>query len=100
MKDFEEVLRLAEQGDLITQFELGAMYRDGDGVPQNNVEAVKWFSKAAEQGHADAQVNVAIMYQYGMGVPQNDAEAVKWLRKAAEQGNEYAKRWLKDLEAK
>ena len=100
MKDFEEVLRLAEQDDLTTQLELGAMYRDGAGVPQNNVEAAKWFRKAAEQGLAEAQVNVAIMYQYGMGVPQNDAETVKWLRKAAEQGNEYAKRWLKQLEAK
>ena len=100
MKDIEEVLRLAERGDAKAQYNLGVMYRKGDGVPQNNVEAVKCFRKAAEQGHAEAQVNVAIMYQYGMGVPQNDAETVKWLRKAAEQGNEYAKRWLKQLEAK
>ena len=62
------------------------MYDDGKGVPQDYVEAVKWYRKAAEKGFAPAQVNLGRMYDEGAGVPQDYAEAVKWVRNAAEQG--------------
>ena len=45
---------LAEQGDAHAQFNLGIMYDNGWGVPENDAEAVKWWRKAAEQGYADA----------------------------------------------
>ncbi|HQN71756.1 MAG TPA: SEL1-like repeat protein, partial [Smithella sp.] len=77
----------AEQGDADIQNRLGLMYKNGDGVMQNNVEAAKWFLKASEQGFADAQLNLGNMYQEGSGVPQNDAEAAKWYREAAEKGH-------------
>ena len=63
------------------------MYANGDGVPKDSFEAVKWYRKAAEQGHADAQYNLGLAYRYGRGVPKDDAEAVKWYWKAAEQGD-------------
>ena len=62
------------------------MYANGQGVPQDDAEAVKWFRLAAEQGNASAQFNLALMYDKGQGVPQDYAEAVKWYRLAAEQG--------------
>ena len=34
------------------------MYRDGQGVVQDEAEAVRWFRLAAEQGHAEAQYNL------------------------------------------
>ena len=70
------------------------MYQKGEGVPQNNVEAVKWFHKAAEQRDADAQFWLGVMYRYGKGVPQDHAEAVKWYSKAAEQGHVDAQKTL------
>ena len=66
------------------------MYANGEGVPENDAEAVKWYRLAAEQGHADAQFNLGNMYARGDGVPENDAEAVKWYRLAAEQGDAVA----------
>ena len=42
------------------------MYRNGEGVPQDYKEAVKWYRLAAEQGDAIAQTNLGIMYEYGM----------------------------------
>ena len=67
------------------------MYANGQGVPQDYAEAVKWYRKAAEQGDATAQSNLGVMYEKGQGVPQDYAEAVKWWRKAAaEQGNAFA----------
>ena len=66
------------------------MYEEGQGVPQDDQEAVNWWRKAAEQGHASAQFNLGFMYAEGRGVPQDDQEAVGWYRKAAEQGNDSA----------
>ena len=77
----------AEQGDAEAQFNLGVMYRDGEGVPQDEAEAVRWFRLAAEQGLAVGQSNLGLMYATGRGVPQDEAEAVRWSRLAAEQGN-------------
>ena len=69
------------------QFLLGLRYANGEGVPENNAEAVKWYRLAAEQGHANAQYFLGAIYADGEGVAENDAEAVKWFRKAAEQGD-------------
>lgn len=77
---------LAEQGDAVAQYILGDMYVKGQGVSQDNAEAVKWYRLAADQGYASAQGNLGILYANGIGVPQDYAEAVKWLRKAADQG--------------
>ncbi len=78
---------LAEQGNAKAQYNLGLMYRKGQGVPQDDAEAVGWWCKAAEQGDAAAQNNLGVMYKMGLGVPQDYAEAVRWWRKAAEQGH-------------
>ena len=76
----------AEQGIASAQFNLGFMYRHGDGVPQDYAEAAKWYGLAAEQGNVKAQFNLGLMYAAGRGVPQDHAEALKWFRFAAEQG--------------
>jgi len=33
----------AEQGDADAQYNLGIMYRNGNGVPENDAEAVSWY---------------------------------------------------------
>ena len=56
---------VAEQGFASAQFNLGNMYDSGEGVPEDDREAVKWYRKAAEQGYASAQFNLAVMYYDG-----------------------------------
>jgi uncharacterized protein len=34
------------------------MYSDGEGVPQDNAEAAKWYGLAADQGDARAEYNL------------------------------------------
>lgn len=80
----------AEQGDASAQFDMGMKYAKGEGVGQDDAEAVKWFRKAADKGLADAQVILGQYYFNGYGVPQDNTQAVKWHRKAAEQGNKDA----------
>ena len=57
----------AEQGNASAQFELGLMYANGVGVPQDDAEAVKWYRLAAEQGYASAQLELGRMYANGAG---------------------------------
>ena len=91
VSDFEETKRLAEQGEAYAQYNLGLMYDEGEGVPENNAEAVRWYRLAAEQGYARAQSNLGFMYSNGEGVPQNNVRAYIWYSVAAAQGNETAR---------
>ncbi len=84
--DFDAVKKAAELGDVDAQAMLGVMYARGDGVPEDDTEAVRWYRKAAEQGDARAQAMLGVKYSSGEGVTQDNAEAVRWYRKAAEQG--------------
>src|SRR5262249_372208 len=78
---------LADQGQAGAQVILGVMYANGQGVPQNQVEAMKWYRLAADQGEAGAQTALGVVYANGLGVPKDSAMAVEWFRKAADQGN-------------
>jgi hypothetical protein len=86
VKAFRLFKSLAEQGNVDAQFNVGEMYDNGKGVPEDNAKAVYWYRKSAEQGDKWAQFNLGIKYDKGEGVPENDAKAVHWYRKAAEQG--------------
>jgi len=96
----QEWTPLAEAGDASAQYNLGLMYDNGQGVPEDYAEAVRWYRLAVEQSVADAvkwyrltadqndthaQINLGAMYDNGQGVPQDDAEAVKLYRLSAEQ---------------
>ena len=63
------------------------LYAYGEGVPQDDAEAVRWYRLAADQGYGSAQFALGHMYATGAGVTQDDAEAVRWYRLAAEQGH-------------
>jgi len=91
---FEECKRLAESGDASKQVELGDIYYNGDGVPKDDAEAVRWYRLSAEQGDAGAQYNLGNAYYTGQGVSKNYDEARKWWTKAAEQGVEAAEKNL------
>ena len=77
----ENLRARAEQGDADAQFGLGVMYDDGEGVPEDDREAVRWFRLvrlAAKQGDASAQLFLGHMYADGEGVPQDYVQAHKW----------------------
>jgi TPR repeat protein len=80
----------AKQGDAKAQGNLGFMYDNGEGVPQDYAEAVKWYRMAAEQGDASAQYNLALMYASGEGLPQDYATAHMWFNISSAKGHENA----------
>ena len=81
---------LAEKGDPVAQYRLGAMYAEGKGVGRDDETAMTWFLRSATQGNAEAQYNVGASYAEGLGIARNDGEAAKWFKRAAEQGMGYA----------
>ena len=85
-----ELRPLSEQGHADAQFVVGAMYRYGAGVPQDNKTALKWLTLAAEQGNAFAQTYLGTMWRYGQGVPQDNVYAHMWWNIAAASGHKDA----------
>jgi Sel1 repeat len=88
--DYKTELRilrsLAENGDSNAQFNLALMFHKGDGVPQDDAQAVRWYRKAADQGYAPAQFNLALMYETSPSIPRDYGEAIRLYRAGANQG--------------
>jgi TPR repeat protein len=53
----------ANAGDADAQTSLAIAYFNGEGIPQDDAQAMLWFRKAAEQGDADAQFNLGAIYE-------------------------------------
>src|SRR5260370_14376341 len=64
--DYATALRIyrsmADQGLAISQFNVGLMYDNGQGVSKDEVQAMKWYRLAADQGRSDAQYQLGHLY--------------------------------------
>jgi len=96
-RDVDGILKRANRGDSIAQYEMAVRYADGESVPQNYQEAMGWFAKAAARGNAKAQWKLGLGYLKGIGVPQNESKAVLWLKRAANNGDARAQTILSDI---
>ena len=72
----------AAAGDIEAQYNLGQAYRQGNGVPEDPVEAEAWYRKAADRGHMLAQARLGLM----LFTSTRRQESYVWLDKAATQG--------------
>jgi TPR repeat protein len=86
--------RQADRGDAVAETDLGKMYADGRGVPQDFALAQRWFRSAAAKGDADAEYDLGLIYANGDGTPRDYAEAARWYRLAADQGQSDAQNGL------
>lgn len=84
--DLQRLRAAAEQGKTEAQWVLGVFHLRGIDLPQDSVQAARWFDLAAQQGDPFAQKMLALCYQKGDGVPMSYAWALEWMRKAAGQG--------------
>jgi TPR repeat protein len=64
------------------------MYDAGEGISEDDAEAVKWYSLAADQGNSIAQNNLGAMYFAGEGVTEDKIAAYKWFFISGELGND------------
>ena len=84
-KFLEDTKSNAGKGDAIAQYNLGRLYFNGQGLPEDAAEAVKWFREAAKQNLGWSQHALGVCYAFGRGVAKDDEAAVMWYRRAAEQ---------------
>jgi TPR repeat protein len=98
-KDYAEAMRWYRQaaaaGYALGEANVGYLYSQGLGVPQNDTEAVRWYRMAAEKGQREAQYNLGIRYAAGRGVPKDLTQARGWMEKSAANGDAKAQQWLK-----
>ena len=82
-----ELIPAASRGNPRAQGQLGFMYENGFGVPQNYAVAAGLYQSAAAQGDPFAQSRLGLIYDKGHGVPQNVILSYKWLDLAAAKAN-------------
>lgn len=80
-------LPLARGGHVEAQYALGLMFFAGEGTPQDDVEAEKWFRRAADRGLVNAQYQLGSLYESGRGVPLDLESAHMWYNIAAGHAN-------------
>jgi hypothetical protein len=78
---------LAEGGSAAAQLNIGLLYLDGHGVPQDYGEAVMWLRRSAEQDNTEAQHELGALYGTGKGVKRDYVQAFKWMNLCAAKGN-------------
>jgi localization factor PodJL len=77
-----ELRTAALANDPGADYELGARYAEGRGVPQSYPDAARWFQRAADAGFAPAQFRLASLNEKGLGVVK-DLQAARRLYLAA-----------------
>ena len=70
---------LSERGDKGMAVLVGTIYDFGQGVPQDDAEALKWYLQAAEAGNGNGQYRAASIYARSRQVPPDYVQAYKWL---------------------
>jgi uncharacterized protein len=68
------------------QYALAKAYSSGEGVPQDDREAGRWYILASHNGHSHAQCDLGLCYAEGRGVELDMRKAHAWWQEAAKQG--------------
>ena len=104
----------AKQGHVMALYNLGQLYRTGEGVKQNFVKATELMRTAAEQGEPLAQLSYGDMFRDGeacfrvvtdsiqeetyiIKVEPNIRIAKEWWEKSLKNGNQEAKERLEQI---
>ena len=74
-----------------SQYELGVAFYTGEGVPEDEEEAVRLFRLAANQNHPAACYLLGDCLLDGIGVQRDRGMALEWLVKSAELGHRGAR---------
>ncbi len=84
----------AEAGDRDAQFNIGILYAEGHGVPEDRARAVEWLTRAAEQGDPIAAFNLGEIHASEEGAAPDYAAAARFYEQAAAQDHPTAMREL------
>ncbi len=67
-------------------YNLGTLYFNGRGFPQDYAKADYWFRIAARRGNPYAEFQLGLMHDTGQGVARDPVKELMWYRRAAGHG--------------
>jgi hypothetical protein len=76
----------AAAGKAEAQYQLGLAYESGDGIGQDDFQAVRWLRAAAEQNYPPAALDLGWMLANGYGVSKDLDQAYFWFVRATALG--------------
>jgi TPR repeat protein len=79
----EWLRKSADRGNCDAMRDIGYLYENGMGVPEDDAEALKWYTKAADLGEPFAMESIGDLYHNAKGVPLDNAKALDWYKKSA-----------------
>mgnify|MGYP002624494497 CR=1 FL=1 len=85
---------LADEGNIEAFFELGEMYRVGNGVAKSHSTAIKMFENAAKLGTTDDKIRAYINIAFICKSDENYNQFIDYIKKAAALGDFFAMRQL------
>jgi len=88
--EYRKTFVRADTGNSESQFELGLMYSNGEGVVADETEALKWYRLAADNDHSGAMNNLAVILSNRGKSASILKEVTNLYRKAAKIGDEVA----------
>jgi TPR repeat protein len=81
---------LADRGDKESQYLLGLLYEEGQGLARDDVEAAYWYARSAGQGFIDAYFALGQLFAQRKGERQDRMAAHHWFSLAKEYGHRLA----------
>ncbi|MGH8415049.1 MAG: tetratricopeptide repeat protein [Gammaproteobacteria bacterium] len=78
--------RASDAGIDTAMYNMGTLYFNGQGVPQDYATAHQWFERAAKRRNKYAEFQLGMTYFTGQGVQKDPAQEIYWYEKAAKQG--------------
>ncbi|BCS82757.1 putative Sel1-like repeat-containing protein [Cotonvirus japonicus] len=81
---YHYLLLAINSGNAIAENILGSVYLYGKGVPLDEKEALKWYTKSAEKNYMPSQEFLGNYYTH---TSSNNLLKFKWHKRAAKQGN-------------
>src|SRR4029077_9516424 len=73
----------ADGGNPLGEHNLADLYLKGEGVPQDNATAFRWFQRADAQCHTGARIKHSYMYAQGQGTGKDPEAAYAWITAAS-----------------
>ena len=94
----ERLRQAAERGNPSAQYHLGKLLLQGNEIPKDAKDAVRWLTESAEQGNQYAQYALGKIYLLGKDAPKDFGTARMWFQRSADQGNHYAQYFVEHMD--
>lgn len=78
--------KMADYGDMISQFTLAQAYEFGKNTDPNPKKSLYFYKKAAQQGHFESCMKLGKIYEENKWVKADPEQSIFWYKMAADRG--------------